>query len=347
MVIVFGSQLSPPLPIPPLPHRRPQVDLTGFVVRVATQLTVRNDGKQEAASLLLCESQLGHLAFLEVWGGGVGAWGIGSGVAGGCRHAAAAAATVRRPAHTPPHPPLFPKAEQEGSDTPKLKWAPELVTPAGAPAGAACREFTLAAPLKKGGKAKLKAYGALTHVLRPEPAEVAQRDPQHVLYQDAAQLLSPYKVEAQTTEVGAACGGCVRGLRGGCARRRADGRGAVGAWCSLRLRGPAPTWCPARLSTPPPPQQLKVGSGSVESFTEVAPSKRSGRVITYGPYADATPWSAAPISGARRAARRFLRACRVLPRPGLNAACRPAWVLPTDCCLWRTPHPSHPSRSPL
>lgn len=56
----------------------------------------------------------------------------------------------------------------------KLKWAVPAEAPVGVPEGVACREFHLAAPLKKGSSAKLSAVAAHTHVLRPEPAEVSQ-----------------------------------------------------------------------------------------------------------------------------------------------------------------------------
>ena len=50
---------------PPLPPLL-QIDISAYVVRTQTQLTVRNDGKAEAASLLLCDPHAQHLAYLEV-----------------------------------------------------------------------------------------------------------------------------------------------------------------------------------------------------------------------------------------------------------------------------------------
>lgn len=45
---------------------RPQIDISGHVVRSKLQLTVRNDGGSPAASVLLCDPQADRLAFLEV-----------------------------------------------------------------------------------------------------------------------------------------------------------------------------------------------------------------------------------------------------------------------------------------
>lgn len=83
---------------------------------------------------------------------------------------------------------------------PKLAWK-AAAAPAGAPAGVTCREVTLPKLLAKKGTAKLTALAAYTHVLRPEPAEVRQRDAQHVLFEGTAQLASPYKVDKQSTEI--------------------------------------------------------------------------------------------------------------------------------------------------
>ncbi|KAL4420813.1 hypothetical protein ABPG75_010469 [Micractinium tetrahymenae] len=82
----------------------------------------------------------------------------------------------------------------------KLPWVP-AATLSFWPSDVACREFTLPAPLAAGAKTTLLAVAVFTHVLRLEPAEVAQRDPQRVVYHDGARLMSPYKVESQTTEV--------------------------------------------------------------------------------------------------------------------------------------------------
>jgi oligosaccharyltransferase complex subunit alpha (ribophorin I) len=90
--------------------------------------------------------------------------------------------------------------ETSGKDASKLAWK-EAAAPAGAPAGVTCREVTLSKPLAKKGTARLTAVAAYTHVLRPEPAEVRQRDAQHVLFESTAQLASPYKVAKQSTEI--------------------------------------------------------------------------------------------------------------------------------------------------
>lgn len=62
------------------------------------------------------------------------------------------------------------------ADVPKLKWRDEAEAPKGAPEGVACRRFELAEPLAPGAAVELHAFAALTHVLRPEPAEVGHCD---------------------------------------------------------------------------------------------------------------------------------------------------------------------------
>jgi hypothetical protein len=82
-----------------------------------------------------------------------------------------------------------------------LQWS-EAAAPAGAPAGTGCRLFELPEPLQATASITLGAQVVFTHVLRPEPAERRMSEPQRVVYRDAAQLTSPYKVEKQATEVG-------------------------------------------------------------------------------------------------------------------------------------------------
>ncbi len=82
----------------------------------------------------------------------------------------------------------------------KLPWTPAAAL-SGSPADVSCREYKLPAPLAAGGKTTLLSVAVYTHVLRPEPAEVSQRDVQRVVFRGGARLMSPYKVESQATEV--------------------------------------------------------------------------------------------------------------------------------------------------
>lgn len=83
----------------------------------------------------------------------------------------------------------------------KLQWA-DATPPAGTPAGLGCRAFKLPQPLAPKGRLSLEADAIFTHVLRPEPAQIKQNEPQRVVYEDSALLPSPYRVEKQSTEVG-------------------------------------------------------------------------------------------------------------------------------------------------
>lgn len=89
---------------------------------------------------------------------------------------------------------------ETGDGGTKLKWAVAL-PPADAPAGVGCRAFQLAAPLGPGAKVSLQSEGLFTHVLQPKPAKIKQNEPQRVVYQDSAVLVSPYAVEQQSTEI--------------------------------------------------------------------------------------------------------------------------------------------------
>ncbi|KAL4451280.1 hypothetical protein ABPG77_009352 [Micractinium sp. CCAP 211/92] len=82
----------------------------------------------------------------------------------------------------------------------KLPWTPAAAL-SGSPADVSCREYKLPAPLAAGGKTTLLSVAVYTHVLRPEPAEVSQRDVQRVVFRGGARLMSPYKVESQATEI--------------------------------------------------------------------------------------------------------------------------------------------------
>lgn len=141
----------------------------------------------------------------------------------------------------------------------------------------------------------LAGAAVFTHVLRPQPAEMTQKDPQRVVFQGTAQLLSPYKVEKQSLEVGAAgatacaqqpaCTGLpVCAQQEGC-------RPCCRARCS-------PTACHG--STHPPPSLLQLAmseSGEKPTATEVAPTKVASSRVSYGPYTQTAPFSSQPISG--------------------------------------------------
>lgn len=96
----------------------------------------------------------------------------------------------------------------------KLPWTPAAALSMW-PADVSCREFTLPAPLAPWAKTALLSVAVYTHVLRPEPAEVAQREAQRVVFRGGARLMSPYAVESQASEVwraavwqGVALAGC-------------------------------------------------------------------------------------------------------------------------------------------
>lgn len=103
-------------------------------------------------------------------------------------------------------PPSPPQVALEGGSA-KLPWTP-VTAPSFWPSDISCREFALPAPLAAGAKTTLLAVAVYTHVLRPEPAEVKQRAVQRVVFHGGAQLMSPYKVESQATEVRLAGCGC-------------------------------------------------------------------------------------------------------------------------------------------
>lgn len=118
--------------------------------------------------------------------------------------------------------------------------------PAGVPAGVGCRSYKLPEALAPGARATLEAEALFTHVLRPEPAKIRQSEPQRVVYQDSALLASPYRVEKQSTEVGARL---VPRLR-----TRVEGRAPGPSRCPARPRCQARTAPPhAPLPAAPPP----------------------------------------------------------------------------------------------
>lgn len=65
-----ACERAPPFPqrAPPIapPPPWPQIDLSDFVVHEQLQLSVRNDGRDAAPSLLLCDRNLARAAYFEV-----------------------------------------------------------------------------------------------------------------------------------------------------------------------------------------------------------------------------------------------------------------------------------------
>jgi hypothetical protein len=110
-----------------------------------------------------------------------------------------------------------------GSERHEASRAP---APAGAPTGAAC--WSAAVPVKKGATASVEVNTAFTGVMRPNPAKISQEEDQNMEFEDTVYLLSPYKIEKQTTSVRA----WVRGLARGAERRLVCGlrAAAASAW---------------------------------------------------------------------------------------------------------------------
>jgi len=77
--------------------------------------------------------------------------------------------------------------------------AAPTAAPAGAPPTASC--WTAPVPVKKGATASVEVNSAFTGVMTPNPAKIAQEDTQYMEYEDTLYLLSPYKIEKQTTTV--------------------------------------------------------------------------------------------------------------------------------------------------
>ena len=62
----------------------------------------------------------------------------------------------------------------------------------------------LTQPLQPGATSDLDVYAVFTKLQQAFPAHIQQAEPQRVLYQDSAYVLSPYSVATQTTKVHAA-----------------------------------------------------------------------------------------------------------------------------------------------
>ncbi len=89
------------------------------------------------------------------------------------------------------------KEERPSKLIPKSEYAPSTATPA-----ASCADFSLAAPIEKGGKANIVIEAVYTKVLHARPAEIKQGDFQRVVYNsDDVHVLSPYKIIKETTKI--------------------------------------------------------------------------------------------------------------------------------------------------
>jgi hypothetical protein len=165
------------------------------------------------------------------------------------------------------------------------------------PAGVSCVELALQPALAKGKTAQLELLAVYTKVLHPRPAEVAQGEPQRVVYSASAYLLSPYKVARQSTKVRR----CLRHHRCCCTSRAWPRHEAAPGRVHRRPAAPPPLRRPtdARLRTHLPARQVILASpAKVEAFTEVEPTERKGKNINYGPYSNTEPFATAPITGA-------------------------------------------------
>lgn len=73
--------------------------------------------------------------------------------------------------------------------------------PTGAPAGVSCYRATFSKAFAKGKIVEFDVVATITGVFKPNPSEIKQGEKQYVEYYDNLYLLSPYVVEAQTTNV--------------------------------------------------------------------------------------------------------------------------------------------------
>ena len=69
------------------------------------------------------------------------------------------------------------------------------------PHNISCTTFQLQQPLGPGKSASLASYGVYTKLLSPRPAEIAQADPQRVVFTGSHLVPSPYQIASQLTTV--------------------------------------------------------------------------------------------------------------------------------------------------
>ena len=67
--------------------------------------------------------------------------------------------------------------------------------------GAACFRAQLLQPLQPGKTRKIRSGASFTHLQTPFPASIFQSEPQRVLYLDTVHIISPYKINKQSTKV--------------------------------------------------------------------------------------------------------------------------------------------------
>ncbi|KAL4576470.1 hypothetical protein LXL04_012564 [Taraxacum kok-saghyz] len=139
-----------------------RIDLASHIIRVVLNLKVQNDGASSASNVLL--------------------------------------------AFPPPqvkHLALIQAAELTGKKKKKAVH-PLDVSPsnlADGPNGAKFFSISLKTPLTTGGSVSIEVSYILTQSLEPFPVEIAQSEPQLVLYRDSALILSPYVIKQQTTVI--------------------------------------------------------------------------------------------------------------------------------------------------
>lgn len=71
--------------------------------------------------------------------------------------------------------------------------------PAGA--NASCQTVVLERPLQPGKKTTIETYSVLIHQQMPRPKQIEQADPQRVLLSASRNILSPYRIASQSTQV--------------------------------------------------------------------------------------------------------------------------------------------------
>jgi hypothetical protein len=220
---------------------RPQINLKTQVAKVTDSIDFAvTGGGGDAKEVLFCYPGrlAARLARIKVrWGPAMelaagaaaavvaGPAGAGGGLQG--RRRRGMARTDREAAESPP-----PPRPQVSVGKEKFDAAP-AATPAGAPPGTAC--FSAPVPVKKGDKTNAEVSASFTDVMRPNPAKMGQDEQQLMEYEDTLWVLSPYKVEAQTTTVGG--GGRGRGRQAAGRRRHAGQERLMGP---PRARRPCP-----------------------------------------------------------------------------------------------------------
>ena len=261
---------------PPPPIGVVQIDISTQRAKVKISLKIKNDERVAASTFVFCDpaEDAIHRAVIQV------------------RCPAPPRAPMAAAARPQPHVRASCGTQVTQGDV-QLSASPA----AESPAGVSCVELALQPALAKGKTAQLELLAVYTKVLHPRPAEVAQGEPQRVVYSASAYLLSPYKVARQSTKVRR----CLRHHRCCCTSRAWPRHEAAPGRVHRRPAAPPPLRRPtdARLRTHLPARQVILASpAKVEAFTEVEPTERKGKNINYGPYSNTEPFATAPITGA-------------------------------------------------